>query len=65
MVFPLPDVVLFPRARLGLHVFELRYRTLVRDALSRTRGNQTRAAEALGLSRFGLQKRMKRLGIDP
>ncbi len=33
-VFPLPDVVLFPRARLGLHVFELRYRTLVRDALS-------------------------------
>ncbi len=33
-VFPLPDVVLFPHARLPLHVFELRYRTLVRDALS-------------------------------
>jgi Lon protease-like protein len=36
-VFPLPDVVLFPHARLALHVFELRYRTMVRDALSRGR----------------------------
>jgi transcriptional regulator with GAF, ATPase, and Fis domain len=36
---------------------------LVRDALARTSGNQTRAAELLGLSRFGLQKMMKRLGI--
>jgi Lon protease-like protein len=33
-VFPLPDVVLFPGVRLPLHVFELRYRTMVRDALS-------------------------------
>jgi Lon protease-like protein len=33
-VFPLPDVVLFPHARLRLKVFELRYRTMVRDALS-------------------------------
>jgi Lon protease-like protein len=33
-VFPLPDVVLFPHARLPLHIFELRYRTMVRDALS-------------------------------
>ncbi len=36
---------------------------LVRDALDRTKGNQTRAAEALGISRFGLQKMMRRLGI--
>jgi DNA-binding NtrC family response regulator len=36
---------------------------LVCAALERTRGNQTRAAELLGLSRFGLQKMMKRLGI--
>lgn len=36
---------------------------LVRDALVRTKGNQTRAAEALGISRFGLQKMMRRLGI--
>lgn len=33
-VFPLPDVVLFPRITLPLHVFELRYRTMVREALS-------------------------------
>jgi Lon protease-like protein len=36
-VFPLPDVVLFPGVRLPLHVFELRYRTLVRDALAGVR----------------------------
>ncbi len=36
-VFPLPDVVLFPHAEMGLHVFELRYRTMVRDALSAER----------------------------
>jgi hypothetical protein len=33
-VFPLPDVVLFPHAQVPLHVFELRYRTMVRDALA-------------------------------
>ncbi|HEX5102028.1 MAG TPA: sigma-54 dependent transcriptional regulator, partial [Polyangiaceae bacterium] len=36
---------------------------LVRTALQRTQGNQTRAAELLGVSRFGLQKMMKRLDI--
>jgi DNA-binding NtrC family response regulator len=36
---------------------------LVSEALARTRGNQTKAAQVLGLSRFGLQKMMKRLGI--
>jgi transcriptional regulator with GAF, ATPase, and Fis domain len=35
----------------------------VKEALSRTNGNQTRAAEALGISRFGLQKMMRRLKI--
>ena len=34
---------------------------LVTDALETTRGNQTRAAQLLGLSRFGLQKMMARL----
>ncbi|HEY3820732.1 MAG TPA: sigma 54-interacting transcriptional regulator [Polyangiaceae bacterium] len=36
---------------------------LVVEALQKTRGNQTRAAQLLGLSRFGLQKMMKRLKI--
>ena len=33
-VFPLPGMVLFPGVVLPLHVFELRYRALVREALS-------------------------------
>jgi Lon protease-like protein len=33
-VFPLPDVVLFPGVFLPLHVFESRYRELVRDSLA-------------------------------
>ena len=33
-VFPLPDVVFFPKTVLPLHVFETRYRTMVRDALA-------------------------------
>lgn len=32
-VFPLPNFVLFPLAMAPLHVFELRYRAMVRDAL--------------------------------
>ncbi len=36
-IFPLPEVVLFPHALLPLHIFELRYRTMVRDALSAER----------------------------
>jgi transcriptional regulator with PAS, ATPase and Fis domain len=37
--------------------------SLVHEALERTNGNQTRAAKLLGLSRFGLQKMIKRLGV--
>lgn len=33
-VFPLPGLVLFPHALVPVHVFELRYRTMVREALS-------------------------------
>jgi serine/threonine-protein kinase PknK len=36
---------------------------LVRAALDAANGNQTKAALALGVSRFGLQKMLKRLGI--
>lgn len=33
-VLPLPGVVLFPHTVLPLHIYELRYRTMVREALS-------------------------------
>src|SRR4029450_2848870 len=33
-LFPLPDVVLFPRMPLPLHVFEPRYRKMVGDAIA-------------------------------
>lgn len=33
-VFPLPDVVFFPGTVLPLHVFETRYRVMVKDALA-------------------------------
>ncbi len=35
-------------------------RSLIREALARCANNQTKAAEALGLSRFGLQKKLRR-----
>ena len=34
-LFPLPNVVLFPRMPLPLHIFEPRYRAMVRDAIRR------------------------------
>src|SRR5262249_29460440 len=33
-VFPLPNVVLFPKVQLPLHIFEPRYREMVRDAMN-------------------------------
>ena len=36
-VFPLPDVVLFPKIQLPLHIFEPRYREMVRHAMSHER----------------------------
>jgi len=36
-LFPLPNVVHFPRVLLPLHIFEPRYRAMVRDALSGAR----------------------------
>lgn len=38
---------------------------LIEQALRDTSGNQSRAAEVLGVSRFGLQKMIKRLGLPP
>jgi transcriptional regulator with GAF, ATPase, and Fis domain len=41
-------------------------RAYVQAALQRSGGNQTVAARLLGLSRFGLQKKLRRLaGADP
>jgi Lon protease-like protein len=36
-IFPLPNVVLFPNVFLPLHIFESRYRDMVRDALASDR----------------------------
>lgn len=38
-------------------------RRLIRRALRESRGNQTKTARALGLSRFGLQKKLRRYGL--
>jgi len=53
-----------PRAGLGLHA-ETRAleERRVREALTRTRGNKTRAARSLGLSRQGLLKKLRRFGM--
>lgn len=48
-VFPLPDVVLFPRQVLPLHVFEPRYRAMTEDALAGHR------AVAIALLRPGFE----------
>ncbi len=54
-----------PRER-GLHAETraLEVRRL-REALERTRGNKTRAARSLGLSRQGLLKKLRRYGLTP
>lgn len=44
-IFPLPQTVLFPGALLPLHIFEPRYRTMVRDCL------ETHKAMAIALLR--------------
>jgi uncharacterized protein len=33
-IFPLPDVVLFPKTYLPLHIFEARYRAMTREAIA-------------------------------
>ena len=48
---------------LRVHVDRLESRLIV-EALERTQGNQTQAATLLGLSRYGLQKKLKRLEIQ-
>ena len=50
--------------KLDAHL-EIVERRLLHYALRKTRGNQTRAAKLLGISRNGLAKRLKRLEIAP
>jgi transcriptional regulator with GAF, ATPase, and Fis domain len=53
-----------PPSELDLHAHTERLtRKLVRDALALAEGNITRAAALLGISRFGLQKILKRLQL--
>lgn len=50
-VFPLPETVLFPEARLPLHIFEPRYRTMLADCLASA--SPLVIASALGGGRIG------------
>ena len=45
-------------------VLEKISRSYIREVLQKESGNITATANALGLSRQGLYKKMKRLGID-
>ena len=46
------------------HRVERLERQLIREALGRSQGNQTKAAVLLGLSRFGLQKKLRRYNLE-
>ena len=46
------------------HRVERLERQLIREAMSRSQGNQTKAAGLLGLSRFGLQKKLRRYNLS-
>ena len=45
------------------HRVERLERQLIREAMGRSQGNQTKAATLLGLSRFGLQKKLRRYSL--
>jgi len=63
-----PEIAAVARKDVGLNLrsrVDMLEADLVRQALDQTRGNQTQAAKLLGLSRFGLQKMIVRLGIRP
>ena len=55
-----------PQQKLGLQEEVQRYESeLIREALQRTRGNQRRAAQLLGVKVTTLNCKIKRLGIQP
>ncbi|HEX7507810.1 MAG TPA: sigma 54-interacting transcriptional regulator, partial [Polyangia bacterium] len=45
------------------HRVERLERQLIREAMTRSQGNQTKASALLGLSRFGLQKKLRRYNL--
>jgi transcriptional regulator with PAS, ATPase and Fis domain len=55
---PLPDLFMLPPEGIILDEVEM---SLVRQAMARSHGNQTRAAELLGISRDQLRYRLKKL----
>jgi len=55
------QIALASRGDLNLHVLEQR---AIADALARTAGNRTLAAEMLGISRRTLQRKLKETGFD-
>ncbi len=66
----LPDVLkslevrVVPAAGGGLLTLEAQEEQLIREVLTRTHGNRTRAAELLGIDRVSLWRKMKRFGIE-
>ena len=62
--WPEPPIATTDRATFGLHAETraLEERRL-REALARSRGNKSRAARSLGLSRQGLLKKLRRYGL--
>jgi serine/threonine-protein kinase PknK len=62
------DAIETPRAdsdSLRLHQrVERLERQLIREAMNRSQGNQTKASALLGLSRFGLQKKLRRYNLS-
>lgn len=63
-----PELVLDRTARADFDLKEYLEgieRGILEEALARAGGNQSRAAEDLGLSRNGLAKKIKRFGIEP
>ena len=55
-LFPLPNVVLFPRAVLPLHIFEERYKQMTADAIVGAEDTGQSARIAMGLFRPGWEK---------
>ncbi len=59
----LEDSLLQKRGKLSEMVKELEKR-VIESSLNRHRGNKTKAAAELGLSRLGLRKKMARYGVQ-